>query len=126
MRILIDGKGVVYVIGRPSNSDQSSPSRRSWEIPLGIRRREVRFSWFDPYLKDVSIVSLRWVELGMTDTTSGRHDLNLPRTDYFGVPKAILVLEFALYDDCDYLHVSVAVHTKTSAFSDNVIVNDPE
>jgi hypothetical protein len=55
--------------------------------------------------------------------TSG-HDLYLSWSQHLTVAKAIFMLKSALYDDRDDLHVAVAVHAKSLAGFDDVIVND--
>ena len=66
------------------------------------------------------------IELAVLHARPRRHPLKFARVDDGAGANAVPMLQFPFEDIRDDLHVPVAVHAKTSAGLDSILVDDPQ
>jgi hypothetical protein len=96
------------------------------EALLPVARRRATDARQDPDLEQVHPLARRRVELAVRDAGAGRHVLNLARADHRAVAHAVLVLERALEDPRQDLHVAVRVRAEALAGLHEVLVDHPQ
>lgn len=130
--VLVDeeGVGVVgglaggVVLGRGDESEAGLGG--GGEGFLLVARGEAAAVGVNPDLEEVDGVGVGGVALAVEDAASGGHALELAGSDDGGVAEVVSVLEFALEDVGDDLHVAVSVGVEASAGCDAVLVDDAE
>ena len=101
-----------------SRPDRSSFARREGSRPVLGRH--------DPDLQQMAGFGGAGVELGMDDAAPGAHALDFAGADDAAAAGGILVLERAVHQVGDDLHVAVAMRRKAAAAPDPVLVDDPQ
>src|SRR6185312_6845009 len=79
-----------------------------------------------PDLQEMDRLRLRGIELAVADAGAGTHALHLARPDHRAGADAVLVLERALENIGDDLHVAMAMRVETGAGLDAILVDDAQ
>src|SRR5450759_4037884 len=105
--------------------DQPQPAafRYRVEMLLLIARLDADDIRLDPALQQVYEFALRWIELAVLHALPRAHALHVAGTDHRAVAHAVLVLERALEDVGDDLHVAVAMGAEALARLHDVLVD---
>src|SRR5262249_51269551 len=88
-----------------------------------VGRREPALVGHDPDLQEVHGLGLRMVVLAVHHPGARAHELDLAGTDDAAAARAVLVLERALEDVGEDLHVAMAVRAETGSSLDAIVVD---
>ena len=80
----------------------------------------------DPDLQEVHLVAFGGIELAVANARAGGHPLHVARFYDRAVAHAVLVLQRAVEDVGDDLHVTVAVRIESAGGLDPVLVDDAQ
>src|SRR5207247_1131187 len=122
---LVHGERAVAPVGRGRNA-QPALHLRGRERALLVAGREPLPLGQDPDLEKVHGLDARRVVLAVRDAGAGGHALHLAGVDDGPGPQAVLVLERALDDVGDDLHVAVAMGGEACARLHPVLVDDAQ
>src|SRR5258708_7198904 len=109
-----------------SNGEELSSARFEGKPLLLPRGRQPILGRENPELHQVQRLSSRGVVFGVTNSRPRAHPLDLARGNLPGVSQAVAVFQRAGDDIGHNLHFTVAVHRKTAARSDHVVVEDAQ
>src|SRR5437870_7591867 len=98
----------------------------SRECDLLIGRLEVLGSRRNPNLDRVYGIALRCIPLAMDDAAAGRHRLDFVGPQNVALTCTVSVLQAAFEHVSDDLHVAVSVWSESFAWSDTIIIQNPQ
>src|SRR6058998_4267325 len=98
----------------------------SRECHLLIGRLEVLRSGRNPNLDRVYGITLRCIPLAMDDAAAGRHRLDFVGPQNVALTCTVFVPQAAFEHVSDDLHVAVSVWSESFAWSDTIIIENPQ
>src|SRR5437762_13951048 len=121
----MDPDGALQSVAR-GDQPEAAPLLRFRKMLLFVARLEAPRLRQDPDLEEVDGLALRRVELAVEHAGAGAHALDVARADDRARPHVVLVLERALEDVGEDLHVPVAVRGEALTRLDTVLVDDAQ
>ena len=125
IRVLTDGRGPFATVLR----DDEHLVRRKLGLrglPFGVARAQAWSVGLNPDLDEMQTFGLGGIVFAVTDSAAGAHDLDLARSELGMVAQAVAMLNHALQNVGEDLHVSVAVRREAHGGGDDVLIDDPQ
>ena len=120
--VLADGRTARGAVGRGDQAPTATQFRLGQRLLL-VAGARAALGRLDPDLQQVGRLVRRGIELAVQDALAGAHALHLAAPDDAAVAEAVLVLEGAVENVRDDLHVAVAVHAEAAARRDAILVD---
>src|SRR5437868_9164359 len=121
----MDGHGTVASVGRSDHAQLAELVLARERLLLVSRLNAILFRQ-DPDLQQVNRIRFGSVAFAVADAATGAHALPVAGTDDRASAEGILVLDGALEDVGDDLHVAMRVRREALAAGDAVLVDDAQ
>ena len=95
-------------------------------MPFGIAGWEAAFGRLDPDLQQAGWLGFGWIKLAVLHSSTSAHDLDLTGEQHSSVSHTILMLECSVKDVAEDLHVVMRMRRESGAWSDDILINDPQ
>lgn len=95
-------------------------------MPFGIAGWEATFGRLNPDLQQAGRLGFGWIELAVVHSAAGAHQLDLSGFQHPSISHAVLVFECSVKDVAKDFHVVMRMRRESGAWSDDILINDPQ